>query len=133
MMAAMQPLRARTEKYLERFHHWASRIRRFGFPVALVAQDGLTVETTPWADLDALFIGGSTEFKYAPDVTDLVRVARELGKHTHMGRVSSAPRWRHARRIGIQSYDSSGYSKYFDEMLRREERRRGDRQAELTF
>jgi hypothetical protein len=48
---------------LSLFVVWGRMIRALGYPVALVAQDGLTVEATPWHGLDALFIGGTTAWK----------------------------------------------------------------------
>lgn len=64
------------KKTLEKFYRWAIVIRAFGFPVALVAQDGLTVETTPWIEIEALFIGGTTEWKLGPES----RGARDRGE-----------------------------------------------------
>ena len=107
---------------LAQFPRWARIIRAFGFPVALVLQDGITLADVPWDGLDAVFVGGSTEFKYSQVVCDIVAVARAKGKHAHMGRVAGPGRWWHAQQIGIQSCDSSGYSKFFDEMVRRTER-----------
>lgn len=77
---------------LARFGLWAKEIRDLGFPVALAAQDGLEDLVVPWADLDALFVGGSTEWKLSACVADLIRGAKGRGKWTHIGRVNSVRR-----------------------------------------
>jgi hypothetical protein len=106
---------------LHRFVRWAPVVRAYGFPVALVAQDGLTPETTPWEALDALFIGGSTAWKLGPQARELAGIARAMGKWVHMGRVNSIRRLRYAERIGCQSVDGTGFSRFPDAMLRRAE------------
>lgn len=112
-------IRGDSRATVEKFARWARVIRAFGFPPALVLQDGITSGDIPWDHVDALFVGGSTAFKYSPIVCDLIAIARARGKHTHMGRVSGPGRWHHARDIGVLSYDSSGFSRYFDEMCGR--------------
>ena len=57
----------------------AGRIRAIGYPVALVAQDGLEHLAVPWGEIDALFLG----------FTD-----RALG-------VLDVRRWRHPSRGGL--------------------------------
>lgn len=108
-------------KTLEQFHRWATVIRAFGYPVALVAQDGIRLSDVPWDDLDAIFIGGGDTFKTAKVTRDIVAVARAKGKHAHMGRVAGPQRYWHAQEIGIQSIDSSGFSRFFNAMRRRRE------------
>jgi len=51
------------EPTLAKFRDWSPSIRRMGFPVGLAVQDGATVDNIPWTEIDALFIGGSTEWK----------------------------------------------------------------------
>lgn len=55
------------------FDRWQPLVASLGLPVALVAQDGLTAETVPWDRLDALFVGGSTDWKVGEDAAELVR------------------------------------------------------------
>lgn len=100
------------EATLAKFPFWSGVIRRAGFPVALVAQDGLTVSRTPWAQFDALFIGGTTEFKEGADARTLVGYAKALGKWVHMGRVNSKRRIFYAASIGCDSIDGTGFSKW---------------------
>ena len=83
------------------------RIREAGYPAALVAQDGLTPDMVPWDDIDALFIGGTTEFKESEAAFSLCQEARARGKWVHMGRVNSAKRLRYAHEIGCDSADGT--------------------------
>jgi len=83
------------------------RIRAAGFPAALVAQGGLMPDAVPWDDIDALFIGGTTDWKLGPDVVALVAAAKAHGKWAHMGRVNSWRRYDYARSIGCDSVDGT--------------------------
>lgn len=74
------------------FDVWEPIIRRHGFPVALVAQDGLTIDATPWGRMDAIFIGGSTEWKLGTRAFDLMQEARRRGLWVHVGRVNTRRR-----------------------------------------
>lgn len=84
-------------------------IREAGYPVALVAQDGLErlQEFIPWHDFDALFIGGTTEWKLGEAVHALVAEAKRRGKWVHMGRVNSLRRLRLAQAMGCDSADGT--------------------------
>jgi len=82
-------------------------IRRAGYRVALVAQDGLETLSVPWARIDALFIGGSTGWKLGEAAHALAAEARGRGLHVHMGRVNSLRRLRTARAMGCHSVDGT--------------------------
>lgn len=82
-------------------------IRRLGYKVALVAQDGLEDLTVPWDDFDVLFIGGSTEWKLSDAAALLCFEAKERGKWVHMGRVNSRKRLRIAESFGCDSVDGT--------------------------
>lgn len=92
---------------LERSAPWLPRIRDLGLPAALVAQDGLTVVSTPWSEFDVLFIGGTTEFKLGRQARELAAHARWLGKNVHMGRVNSRVRLQYAHKTGCTSVDGT--------------------------
>lgn len=83
------------------------RIRALGFPVALVAQDGLEDLNVPWDAFDCLFIGGSTEWKLGPDAQALAAEAKRRGKWVHMGRCNSRQRLQYAAAIGCDSVDGT--------------------------
>lgn len=90
-------------------HHLAA-VRELGFPAAWVAQDGL--ELDPWAteealSADALFLGGSTEWKLSAGAAELVAEAKRRGLWVHMGRVNSGKRLRYAASIGCDSADGT--------------------------
>jgi hypothetical protein len=101
----------------ERFDRWEPVIREMGFPVALVAQNGLTIETTPWDRLDCLFIGGDDTFKLGPDARALVLAAKERGKLVHMGRVNTLRRLRYAYEIGVDTVDGTQFSRFAERWL----------------
>jgi hypothetical protein len=82
------------------------RIRAMGFKSAFVAQDGWNARTAPWDEFDALFIGGSTEFKFRAG-RHAVEEANARGKWAHMGRVNSLDRMRAAIGIGCKSADGT--------------------------
>jgi hypothetical protein len=90
------------------FEQWQDAIRRQGYPVALAAQDGLENMTIDWNSFDALFIGGTNEFKFSPFVAELIYEARLRRKWTHMGRVNSPGRWRYCAQLGFDSCDGTG-------------------------
>lgn len=96
---------------------WAPGIIRRGLPVALAAQDGLTAKRVPWWQIDALFIGGTTEWKMGPAAAALVREAQARGKWTHMGRVNGFRRLVYANSLGCDSVDGSSWSRWRDTWL----------------
>lgn len=94
---------------LQQYPAWAKRIEAAGFPVALVAQDGLEnmLDVVPWDHIDCLFVGGSTEWKLGRGARRCVEMARARGKTTHMGRVNSYRRLRVASSWGIDTADGT--------------------------
>jgi hypothetical protein len=99
------------------FRSWLPALRKRRLPVALVAQDGLTSEATPWADLAALFIGGSTAWKEGEDAAALIRDARTRGVWVHVGRCNTARRFRHFDAVGIDSFDGTQFSWFSETYL----------------
>lgn len=86
---------------------WLPRMRGLGYPVAWVAQDGQEDVAIPWADVDALFIGGSTGFKLGAVARGVAAEAKRRGKWLHMGRVNSLRRFTYARHVGCDSVDGT--------------------------
>lgn len=82
-------------------------IRAIGYPVALIVQNGATADQLPWDGCDAIFIGGSTEWKFSAEVDAIVIAANAKGTHTHMGRVNSLRRLRTAKVQGCDSADGT--------------------------
>lgn len=86
-----------------------------GLPRALVLQDGIGRHRINFSKVDAVFIGGSDEFKISTEAFNAAKAAKMLDKWVHVGRVNTAKRvmdW-----IGkADSLDGSGISRY-DHML----------------
>ena len=61
-------------------------------PIALVAQDGQERLPVPWEHLQALFVGGSTQWKLGPHAAALIREAKRRDKWVHVGRVNTLRR-----------------------------------------
>lgn len=98
----------------EKFKELAPVVRSMGYPVALVAQNGMEDMPNVQEQLEAcdvLFLGGDTAWKLGPDAEALVVKARALGKWVHMGRVNSFRRFHHGALIGCNSADGT-YIKY---------------------
>jgi hypothetical protein len=98
------------------FEKWAPALERRGLPVALVLQDGLEApELAEWLErtwhrLDAVFVGGSTEWKLGPEARRIVREAKRRGKWVHWGRVNTQRRIDYV--IGTGACDSMDGSKW---------------------
>jgi hypothetical protein len=82
-------------------------IRALGYRVAFVGQDGQEHLPVPWDDFDALFIGGTTDWKLGEGARELAGEAKRRGKWVHMGRVNSLRRMRYAESIGCDSADGT--------------------------
>jgi hypothetical protein len=90
---------------LERWHEWSGRIRTDGWPVAFVCQDGQMPDGIP--ECDAVFIGGTTEFKLSPIADDCIREGKRRGIWVHVGRVNSGRRIRHFQLMEVDSVDGT--------------------------
>ncbi|MGG3456934.1 hypothetical protein, partial [Paenibacillus rhizolycopersici] len=73
-------------KTLDMFYEWEPVIHSYGLPVALVLQDGQEKLCMPWGKCEAIFIGGTTQYKLSETVRWLVKEAKWRGKWVHMGR-----------------------------------------------
>ncbi len=111
---AMPDVVGNARRTLEIFHQMAGDW--VNWPLALVAQDGLEELGIPWDRIAAIFVGGTTEWKMSQVVTDILKAAAILGKHTHVGRVNTPARWLWFRDRNVDTCDGSGVSRY-DHML----------------
>lgn len=101
------------QRTIELFDHF--RWHTQGLPRALVLQDGVERTRLDWYLFDAIFIGGTDEFKISKEAMNAAKVAKILGKWVHVGRVNTAKRVRNW--VGLaDSIDGSGISRY-DHML----------------
>jgi len=94
---------------LRRFPHWRDSLRGLGFPIALALQDGMKSRQIPWDDIDAVFVGGSTEWKMSQDALNLLVEAGERGLWRHVGRVNSVKRIAHFWDFA-DSFDGTGFA-----------------------
>ncbi len=101
------------------FDKWSPEIVSRELPIGYVLQDGQNWHAVPWDEIDALFIGGTTEFKRDDHVRYLVRKANEMGIWVHMGRVNSLNRLQMALEMGVSSVDGSGFSRFAEIKLSR--------------
>jgi hypothetical protein len=101
------PDRVADPSSLEYSLSWLPRLRGIA-PLALVVQDGMTVEAVRQAmgrGFSVIFIGGTLEWKFAT-APQWVALAKELGARCHIGRIGTRGRARWAREIGADSVDS---------------------------
>lgn len=94
---------------LELANAWAKFVRWLGFRPALVAGDGMEhlIDEIPWDDIDAVFLGGSTDWKLGEGAAMVTKEAKARGKAVHMGRVSSGKRMAIANRFGCDTADGT--------------------------
>jgi hypothetical protein len=95
---------------LEVFRHWYPKLH--GWPIALVAQDGIEDLDIPWDFIAAVFIGGSTEWKLGRHAEAVIRAGQAMGKWIHVGRVNTPDRLDKFAAMGVDSCDGSGISQY---------------------
>lgn len=91
---------------LEQWPRWRDIIHARNLPAALVAQDGLKPKQIP-TDTDAVFIGGTTDWKLGPDALAVIESANTRGLWTHVGRVNSLKRLRHFALAHVNSADGT--------------------------
>lgn len=98
------------QKTLAAFWVWQPVIKAFNLPVAFVLQNGMHEYRIPWEYLDAVFIGGSSDFKATSWVAWAVSEAKKRRKWVHNGRVNGKARHQHSIAIGCDSVDGTGYA-----------------------
>lgn len=85
-----------------------------GWPVAFVAQDGQESLRLP-DHYDALFVGGTTDWKMSDAAESVIRRAQREGKHIHIGRVNWWKRYAHFRLMeGSDGWTCDGTRPRFD-------------------
>lgn len=104
------------EATLDLFDEWVEVVAEVG-PVALVAQDGLEPDHVRWLEVDAIFIGGTTEWKMSAAAHRIVHRAHDEGKWVHMGRVNSYRRIKLAKAWGCHSIDGTKVVRWTDTHL----------------
>ena len=107
LFAAAPDVVGDAEATKERAYPMLPKIQSLGFKAAYVCQDGELPSTLDWGKVDAIFIGGSTEWKLSQPAAALVAEAKRKNKWVHMGRVNSFQRMRLAAAIGCDSVDGT--------------------------
>jgi hypothetical protein len=95
---------------LEVFKHWQYQLT--GWPLALAIQNGIEDLEIPWNKIQAVFIGGTTEFKLGQSAKSVIRAAQAIGKWVHVGRVNTPGRFEYFESLGADSIDGTGLSRY---------------------
>jgi hypothetical protein len=93
---------------LEVFERWFHRPELKGWKLAFVCQDGQENLPIPWDEVEAVFIGGSTQWKESTHAVSCILAAKALGKWVHVGRVNTPARWEMCERLGVDSVDGTG-------------------------
>lgn len=97
---------------LEVYDHWRRREVLRGWKRALVCQDGQEHLPIPWDDISAVFIGGSTNWKCGEHAIHIIKAAKALEKWVHVGRVNHGERFSHFEKLGVDSIDGTGISRF---------------------
>lgn len=94
----------------EVFEYWSPFLQEW--PLAYVAQDGIESLPIPWDRVAALFIGGSTDWKMSEKAGQCIKACKAIGKWCHVGRVNTPGRFEHFEKLGADSIDGTGISRY---------------------
>lgn len=95
---------------LECFHQWKGDLSKW--PLAYVCQDGQQDSPIPWDEIEAIFIGGTTQFKLSEHAAQCIQAANIIGKWVHVGRVNTPARFEYFEKLGADSIDGTGLSRY---------------------
>lgn len=117
------------------WQQYAPAVRAAGYPCAYVLQDGLRPTHVPWDEVDAVFVGGTTEFKDGPVARAAAREAHDRGVWVHVGRVNTwarMERWAPLAHSMDGTMLSYGPDKNFPILRRWLERLHGQPQLDLA-
>lgn len=98
---------------------WRDALMVRRLPAAIVLQDGATVDTVPWEEISAVFVGGTTTWKLSKAAALLIRVAHKKGKWTHVGRLNTMGRLAHFDPLPVDSFDGTQFSMFPDTYIPR--------------
>lgn len=125
---AMPDVVGNHERTLELFFEWKEKLCSHYIPCrdrfkkwAFVVQDGATIDTIPWDDIVAVFLGGTNRMKRSRRAFRIMRHARKMGKWVHIGRINTE-KWVEYWYWTADSIDGSGLAKY-DHMLEKAQKK----------
>jgi hypothetical protein len=102
------------------FHAWVAEweyeVGYVPIPLAFVLQNGATIASVPWDQIDAVFVGGDDWFKLK-GCHKLIDHAKSREKIVHIGRVNSLKRLKYAIEMDADSVDGSGFSRFPDKRI----------------
>jgi hypothetical protein len=104
MWVAVPDIVADARATLANWPIWSQVVRDYGFKAALVVQDGMTPEDVRATEPDAVFIGGTYDWKW-------LWLWRFCDSHevVHVGRVNGYRQALQAYRAGAASCDGTGF------------------------
>jgi hypothetical protein len=102
---------ANREATLAMWRQWSPALRDYGWPLAFAVQDDMTQADVP-ADADVIFVGGSTEWKWAT-TWDWAK----NNPRVHVGRVNGYTWLWHCHDAGVESCDGTGWFRGDKEQL----------------
>jgi hypothetical protein len=95
---------------LECFDYWYDRLTPW--PLAFVCQDGQEDLPIPWELIVGVFIGGTTSWKLSHHAAAIVKAAKIMNKSAHAGRVNTPGRFEYFEKLGADSIDGTGLSRF---------------------
>jgi hypothetical protein len=107
LFATVPDVVASHEQTIERWHEWWESVKTLNFKPAFVIQNGATPNQVPFDQAEAIFIGGTTEWKLSDAAREIVVEAKQRGLWVHMGRVNSVRRLQIASEWGCDSVDGT--------------------------
>lgn len=101
------------EETLKLYYNWYSIIKiKYNLPISIVLQDGANIDNIPWDYIDAIFVGGSTEFKLSENVRTIIKEAQLQKKWVHVGRVNTKRRLAYCKLLEVDSVDGSSFARF---------------------
>lgn len=115
LFCALPDVVADWERTIERAYHYRATVERYDFKTAICLQDGCE-----WKDVndfapDAVFVGGTREWKWH-NCRQIIHMFK--GRYwVHVGKVNGWRAIRMVRQWGADSADGTGLARHFDEVL----------------
>ena len=95
------------DRTLALWNYYHPILKKYGYPIAFVCQDGCEPELVP--ECDWIFIGGKDPWKM-----DNLHKFTNSGKPVHVGRVNGIGRLRYCEALGVKSVDGTGWMMFRD-------------------
>jgi hypothetical protein len=94
------------KRTLDFWYEYKGLVKRYGYNLGFVVQDGCTVEEVP-EEAYCIFVGGTTSWKL-----ENAHKFKGLRSWLHIGRVNTPKRLKWAYEIGADSVDGTGYFRF---------------------